>query len=112
MIKVKNYKKMGRGLYSTKSIKKGTTFMTCETILLNKQDSKLVDKTLLASYVYDAGSGQSCLALGLGSLYNHSSSENVEFNIVKFSGRVMIKYKALRDIKAGTQLFLNYGYEP
>lgn len=117
MIKVKNYYAMGRGLYTTKKIKRGTLFMTCETIYLNEKDSKIVQKTLLNSYVYDAKyKNGSCLALGLGSLYNHDKNPNVEYNIVltghPAEPRCMIEYTTLRDIEPGEQLFIDYGYEP
>lgn len=112
MITVKVFKIMGRGLVSTKPIKKGQVYMQVEILEFNRKDSNMLDKTLLGSYVYDLGAGRSCIALGHGCLFNHSDQENTDFNFVKKQGRLMIQYKALRNIKAGEQLFINYGYNP
>lgn len=112
MIKVKLFKGMGRGLVTTKSITKGQVLFEVETIPLNRRDTALADKTFLGSYIYCLGRGKSCVALGLGSLFNHAENENVAFKVVFKSGRYFIKYTAVSNIKAGEQLFLNYGYQP
>ena len=112
MIKIKTFKGLGRGLVTTKPIKKGSVILTVETIELNRKDSKIITQTLLDCYNYATSHGKSCIALGLGSLFNHSENENVDFSIIKRRGRIMIQYTALRHIKAGQQLFINYGYDP
>lgn len=112
MLQVKEFKSMGRGLISMKRITRGNVFLIVETIVLNRKDSKLVEKTLLGSYIYDVGHGKSCLALGHGSLFNHSDNENVDFTVYKKQDRYFIKYTALRDIEPNEQLFINYGYNP
>ena len=48
------------------------------------------------------------MALGLGSLFNHSyRDQNVGW--VRDTSAQCIKYRALRDIKAGEELCINYG---
>ncbi len=112
MLSIKVFKGLGRGLVATKNIKKGTIVHVAEVIHLNRKDSKIVARTFLDSYVYCLGNGTVGLALGLGSLFNHNEQNNVEFTVKTKAGRKVISYKAISNIPAGSQVFLNYGYDP
>lgn len=112
MLKVKCFPKMGRGLIATQTIRKGQIVHTAELIQLSRKDAKTVSRTLLDSYVYCLGSGTVGLALGLGSLFNHRLEPNTEYSIITKAGRKCIQYKATMNIKAGEQLFIDYGYDP
>lgn len=111
-LEVKEFTTMGRGVITTKLIKKSCLFYIADLIELSRKDSETVDKTMLKNYVYDLGKGQSGLALGFGSLFNHSNNPNVNYFIVKENKRRVIVYQAIRNIKAGEQLFIDYGYQP
>lgn len=113
MIKIKEYKKMGRGVMTTQGIKKHQVVMKVDTIVIPKHQAKHVHNTILDNYVYDSGDGLSLVALGLGSLFNHSSSPSIGYVVKRLNnGRYIIIYKALRNIKANEQLFIDYGYNP
>lgn len=112
MIKVKTFKGMGRGLISNKTIKKGQTVHVAELIVFPRHDNFRIEKTLLDSYVYDIGYGKLGLALGYGSLFNHSNNPNIDYTFIKRNNRTLIKYIALRNIKPNKQLFIDYGYNP
>lgn len=92
--------------------KAGRTILRCEVIVLNQKDTKIVDQTILGSYIYDLGRGKSAIALGFGSLFNHNVNANVDYEIEIRNNRIMIKYTANRSILPGEQLFINYGYNP
>lgn len=109
---VKEFPGLGRGVVAISTIKKGCLFHIADLIELNKSDSLLLQDTLLANYVYDLGRGKTGLALGFGSLFNHSEIPNVSYAVVKENKRKVIIYCSLKQIKAGDQLFIDYGYQP
>ena len=63
---------------------------------------------LLANYTYNwFESKQQALALGLGSMFNHSRNHNVGF--IKDKYNAVIRYYTLNDVEADEELFINYG---
>ncbi len=75
---------------------------------MNAEDRKRLDRTLLHDYIFIWGEkkDQCCMALGLVPLYNHSYQANCEYEMYFTSE--LIAVKAVRDIKAGEELFINY----
>ena len=57
--------------------------------------------------VVDVGCGNSLLALGIGSLYNHSSRPNVDYRVHEET--LTIDYFAARDVPAGEELCIYCG---
>ena len=103
-------KKYGREVTSTKNIKKGTIVEMCELLVLSQQDTKLVNMTDLRYYtfVYDKETGQDCLVLGSGEIFNHNEKPNVSYAIKEHNGRAMMIFTATKPIKKGKQLFIDY----
>ena len=60
-------------------------------------------------YVFEWGEGKVALALGFGSLYNHSYRPNARYNDV---GPQAKAFQALRDIAVGEEITVNYNGEP
>lgn len=109
MIIVKNNKKYGRHILSTKNIKRGTLIEVSDLIIIrSNKEAGLVYKTILNSYVFAYGNFGLAIALGIGSLFNHDPEPNVRYVIKKDK----MHYYTTRDVKAGEQLFIDYGYEP
>lgn len=46
------------------------------------------------------------IALGFGSLYNHSNQNNADW---REGGEMIFEFFATRDIKSGEEIYLNYG---
>lgn len=46
------------------------------------------------------------IALGCGSLYNHSNQNNADW---REGGEMIFEFFATRDIKSGEEIYLNYG---
>ena len=68
----------------------------------------LSQQTLLTNYTYNwFDSQEQALALGLGSMFNHSRNHNVGF--IKDKYNTVIRYYTLQDIEADQELFINYG---
>ena len=65
--------------------------------------------TGLAGFCFLWGEGTVALALGYGSLYNHSFAPNARYDD---EGRQVKVYSAIRDIAAGEEITINYNGEP
>ena len=99
---------MGRGVFASKNYKKGDVVSTCPVILVPK--SEITKNNLLYLYVYSWNTRYYALSLGLGSLFNHRTQSNIDFNKDKNSDSLI--FTAKKEIKKGDQLFINYGYNP
>jgi uncharacterized protein len=107
-IHVAGTKKMGRGVYTRNSIPEGEIVEVAPVIVMNAQDRIHLDKTLLHDYIFEWGEerNQCCMALGLVPIYNHSYQANCEYDM--YFNKETITVKAIRDIKAGEELYINY----
>lgn len=111
--KIKNTKDMGRGLFSTKKIRKGTTIEVSPCINFDRKDEENVQECSLKFYVFRGESGAnrgSVLALGFGSLFNHKKESNVTYSYSKELNSVI--FKTTRTVAKGEQFFIDYGYDP
>ena len=99
---------MGRGIFTTEPISAGTVVEISPVIVMNASDRKLLDQTLLHDYIFEWGDdlSQCCMALGYVPLYNHSYTSNCEYEM-DFSAD-QIRVRAVSDIAAGQELFINY----
>lgn len=95
----------GRGVFAVGPLSRSSVVEACPALVLPTDDIR--DNGTLSFYVYDWGDGRVALALGYGSLYNHSESPNAYAEIDHV--RQMIIIKALRRIEAGEEVTLNYG---
>lgn len=109
MITIKKTKKYGRGIFANKNIKKGTIVEISELITIDStKEDKMVSSTKLKHYLY-LYKDTSALALGLGSLFNHSNHPNVSWKMNEKNKTIV--FKVNQDIEKGQQLFIDYGYE-
>lgn len=102
---------MGRGMFAAERIKKGQIIEVCPVIVIPNRDKKLIDKTHLFDYYFMWGTkNQPAIALGYGSLYNHSYDPNAEYD-QKVKRNVII-FTALRNIKKDEEITVNYNGDP
>lgn len=99
----------GRGIKAITFICKDSIVETAHLIVLNKEDTPLIERTLLDNYVFEYDEERVCIALGTGSLYNHNSTPNIECHLDAETNTM--NYVALRDIHSGEELEINYGWE-
>lgn len=64
----------------------------------------------LERYYFEFDEKHSALALGYGSLYNHSKNPNANYSVDTKEKEIVIY--ARKDIKKGSQIFISYGYDP
>ena len=107
-IEVKRIKGKGRGVFARRPIRKGEVIETCPVLVLPAE--ALGDRaSLLWNYGFDWGQGKVALALGYGSLYNHSYRPNARYDDV---GPQAKSFTALRDIAPGEEITVNYNGKP
>jgi len=108
---VKKLSKNYRGVFAKTKIKKGEIIEKCPVIVIPLKDKKLIDKTHIYSYYFHWSSrNQPAIALGYGSLYNHSYKPNADYN--QDVKNKLIVFKAIKDIKKNEEIFTNYNGEP
>lgn len=104
-ITVKDSKGMGRGVFATDLIKKDEVIEVAPIIVLQFEDFVDTRWNLLFEYYFWLDD-EVVLALGYGSIYNHSLKANAEYKIdVK---KKSITFKANRDIRKNEEIFFNY----
>jgi uncharacterized protein len=109
LVCVKKVKGKGRGVFARRAIKKGTVIECVPVVIV---PLKLVvegrDNPALARYFYAWNRTAVAVALGYGSLYNHSYTPNAVYS----DRDMMIFYRALRNISAGEEITVNYNGKP
>lgn len=98
----------GRLVESNQLISRGEIVAVCEILVLSKLDTITVNSTALQYYTFVFNSYQDCLVLGDGEIFNHDDKPNVSYTLEPFDGRQRMVFRALIDIPANSQLFINY----
>jgi hypothetical protein len=109
-IEVRQVAGKGRGVFALVPIRKGEEIERVPVLVL--PDEAIVEGAEwdgLAGYCFHWGKGTVALALGYGSLYNHSYRPNARYDDV---GRRTKVFTALRDIAAGEEITINYNGDP
>lgn len=102
----------GRGVFTAAPIAEGALIEVCPVIVLPGDDRLHIDETGLYNYYFIWGEADElcAIALGYGSLYNHSFEPNAEYH-AELAGQELDFY-ALRDIGAGEEITVNYNGDP
>jgi SET domain-containing protein len=102
----------GRGVFTINEIPADSLIEICPAIVLPEWDLSQIHKTHLHDYYFLWGEeqNQGAIALGYGSLYNHSYEPNAKY-ILDFD-RQTIDIYTVRDIEAGEEITVNYNGEP
>lgn len=102
---------MGRGVFTSENIEAGTVVEVSPVIIMNSEERKLLDQTLLHDYIFEWGNDKKrcCMALGNVPVYNHSYESNCEYEMDYEREEIIIR--TVRAIQAGDELFINYNGE-
>ena len=111
-LEIKNTKHRGRGVFATRDFCEGDTIEICHVIECPKQDTSLIDRTYLYNYYFNWGSKRNkvAIALGYGSLYNHSYQPNAVY--IKDFEKNLLVYKCLKSIEKGEEITVHYRDNP
>lgn len=99
----------GRGVFAQRQIHGGELIERAPVIVVPAGQWEAMDKTILFEYFFAWGE-HSAIALGYGSLYNHSYRPNARY--VKLLAEQVIEFYALRDIQPGEEILINYNVDP
>jgi SET domain-containing protein len=99
----------GRGVFAARAFGAGETVEVCPVILLRRPYEALHKelKTVVFHWPVPEGArATQALALGYGSLYNHSNPSNMRYETDAEAS--VMRLIAVRDIGAGEELTINY----
>jgi SET domain-containing protein len=95
----------GRGVYATRTIAKGETIEVCHVLLVGNQPWASRHEHPYQEWAYEFF-GKCAIALGCGSLYNHSYTPNADWTCRRRSQT--IRLYATRTIQLGEEILINY----
>ena len=97
----------GRGVFCDRDIPTDTLIEVCPVIVLPKGDLARVHASRLHDYYFVwAGEGETAIALGYGSLYNHDDDSNADYEM--HFAEELIHVRSLREIPAGREICVDY----
>ncbi|MEY2830610.1 MAG: hypothetical protein RIQ33_2468 [Bacteroidota bacterium] len=98
----------GKGVFTHQFIEEGKTIEVAPMLILPPSDNEMLDKSYLYNYYFLWGDDllQRAIALGYGSIYNHSYTPNMAYKM-DFKAET-ITFVAWRNINPNEELFINY----
>lgn len=98
----------GRGVFTSIDIQGGAIIEICPLIIVPLKDVANIHQTILHDYyfLWPEPKGAACIALGFGSIYNHSYENNAEV-FMDIEGKE-IEIRSCKMLKAGSEIFIDY----
>jgi len=109
-MEVKEIGNIGLGVFATQDYHADDIIEDCHIIALSELDKNKIDETHIYNYYYSWGDNEAAIALGNGSLYNHSYTPNAKY--VKLYNKKIIRFIAIKNIHAGEEIRTNYNGNP
>jgi hypothetical protein len=97
----------GRGVFAARGLETGDVVEDCPVLLV---PADAVVDLGLDGYCFEWDDDQYALALGYGSLYNHSWHPNARYDHDHEAG--LVSYTAVRRIEPGEEITINYSGDP
>ena len=99
-------------MFAKQDFTRGSILERAPIILISQEDWQPIEKTCLHNYAFGWGpdQDQAAIALGIGSLFNHSYEPNAFYR--KNLEEQVIEFIALRDIRSGEEITVNYSGHP
>jgi SET domain-containing protein len=107
---IKDVPGKGKGVFSMDPLANGDLIECCPTIKLTPEESVPVEKTVLEKWLFVRKTGGLSVALGFGSLYNHSFKPNAQY--IWNEDETIINIVAVKDIPPHTEIVFNYHWDP
>lgn len=100
----------GLGVFADEDIKKGEIIEKAPLLLMSMKEFEHIIKTKLYYYFFEYTNKHFAIALGYGSLYNHSYTPNARY-LYNYKNK-HFKIIAISNIKKGEEILFNYNYYP
>ena len=99
----------GFGVFADKNYNIGDTLELCYYLVTD--DSDMTNTCILHDYVFGTPNEEEeyLVPLGNAMMYNHSSDPNAEWEI--HDDNNFVRFKAIKNISKGEEIFHNYGEE-
>jgi uncharacterized protein len=103
--KIKN---ADRGVYASCDIKKNEIIEICPVVQVSEHDTANLKESILNTYFFYFGKNNKRLlvALGFGSIYNHSHKQNAKYKIKPMEN--IIEFIAISNIKKDEEITIHY----
>lgn len=101
-------KAAGRGVFAGEDIKKAQIIEICPVLVVPRKDYPILKKTIMRNYYFMWGKVTCAVCFGFGSMYNHGFNPNATY--VKDIKGQNIKFVAVKNIKKGEEIIVNYNY--
>lgn len=99
----------GRGVFAKAPIRRGDVIERVPVLFVPVKDFVGgLENPTLKNYFYMWTDDKVAVSLGYGTLYNHSYKPNAKYE----HGANTLTYRALRDIKEGEEVTINYNWVP
>jgi SET domain-containing protein len=107
---VKQSPSRGRGVFAARRFRVGEVIEVCPVIALSSDDATKLDDTHLYNYYFGWGAENkgAAIALGFGSLYNHSYAPNAAYQKNEADGTISII--AVKPIAPEDEILIKYNY--
>ena|SRR5215471_4384567 len=99
----------GRGVFAARRFQCGEVIEECPILVVTTDQAPLLDETDLYGFSFEWEDGVA-IALGFGSLYNHSWTPNARYD--HDYDRDLVVYSALTTIDTGEEITVNYSGDP
>jgi uncharacterized protein len=99
----------GRGVFAARRFHAGDVIEECPILAVTSDQAPLLDETDLYGFTFEWGDGVA-VALGFGSLYNHSWSPNARYD--HDYHRDLVVYSAVTAIARDDEITINYSGDP
>lgn len=96
----------GRGVFAAREFSAGEIVEVCPVVIIRSHTSTMPPEVRTLVFDWKVLPGCNALALGFGSLYNHSNSANMRYQADP-PGQ-SLHFIAVRDITPGEELTVNY----
>jgi uncharacterized protein len=98
----------GRGVFARVAIKKGELIERCPVIEIPEHDVASLSQSILLTYFYFFGKKKEriVVALGFGSIYNHTYTPNAKYK--EQQEEQAIDFIAIADIQKDEEITVNY----
>jgi SET domain-containing protein len=96
----------GRGVFAKRAYRAAELIEKAPVIPLEAKHWPAIRRTVLADHVFEWGRTRMALALGQGSLYNHSEHPNAHGEPRLRDG--VIEFRAARPIEKGEEITIDY----
>jgi SET domain-containing protein len=99
----------GRGVFAAREYSSGDIIEICPVIIVPAAQRPALESTIIVEHYYEWGDAGG-VALGFGSLYNHSYEPNAVYR--KHMDRDLVIVSALKSVACDEEITINYNGDP